>query len=277
MTTKPLRPGSHGKEWLIRLSTVVVALGIAVALNFLGQNFAQDQGKLLLALLNFAISASVGVVLNTWYDGHLTRQEVKRSGELHQQILQKLSSTVATDAEFIRLATQYGGREITSAAEVYTLWHELCWLIEKDYCATNYIDKIYDSPWAPSALEIQSAKVRAGAGQVTIRKIFVYDSSDEKTRKRSSISRQKNLQLREVLVSELAAHQETKAILDKCGGAAKLDFGIFDSRYLLIWHLDANRCVVGGRLVFDQAEIRSYSNIFSQLWTVAKDLVQPIS
>ena len=63
----------------------------------------------------------------------------------------------------------------------------------------------------------------------------------------------------------------------ECGGAAKLDFGIFDSRYLLIWHLDANRCVVGGRLVFDQAEIRSYSNIFSQLWTVAKDLVQPIS
>lgn len=272
MASQQSRSDSHWVHWGIKIGTVACAVIVGLALNFVGQSVFPDQTKLELALLNSALAASFGIIVSTWYDGYLTRHETKRNQELHQQILQKLSAEAQRDADFIRLAAQYGGTAIDGEEEMHKLWYELCWLIEKTYCATNYIDKIYDTPWAPAALAIQNAKVASVADHVSIRKIFIYDSEKEKLEKRPSIRSQNKLKLKEVLVSSLVNDSVTKAILDKEGGATKVDFGIFDDRYLLIWRLGPDRAVLGGSLVFDQKQIALYKGYFSKLWAVASDV-----
>jgi hypothetical protein len=124
-------------------------------------------------------AAVVGLVLAVHLDGLLLRDEVQDIRTSQGWLAKLAESPHLIDREFLKLILKYPGGKI-SGSQIMEAWHDLCWIFEKCYEATNYIkpNEIYTEAWARPALAIQIAKALSPR-DLQIRKVFLIDDGAE--------------------------------------------------------------------------------------------------
>lgn len=154
-------------------------------------------------------------------------------------------------------------------AEMSKSWIELLWQFEKTFSATNYIKKedFFDKPYADHGLAVQT--VQAMVRGSTIKKILIYDNDAELVRLEPTLQSQykAGLNVRYLQRNKIDSDRELAAMLSKLDG--NIDFGLFDSDIVLLWHLNSDRDVKGGTILFGKEQFTPYYNFFEAIFRAA--------
>ena len=156
-----------------------------------------------------------------------------------------------------------------SHEEMRTQWLYLLNRLRKTYDATNYIRDIYSKNWAQAALHVQIAK--KAEEDITIRKVFLFDSEEELIESARYIEEQEQIGVQTwyLLQSVLKASPLGKRIHEY--DVPSVDFGIFDGEKVLVWELDVQRAVTGGRFLFGSDHVGRHQTFFDGLCKLGRE------
>jgi hypothetical protein len=195
--------------------------------------------------------------------------------QLEIGVLNSLLADKVRHIEELESILRYGGTSL-NIESIDEVWLDLIWRCKEHYFATNYIrpSEIYRTGYAQAALRIQETKIKTR--HVSIKKVFILPDTDYDTDEIADIN--------SVLLEQHSAGIEVKTIkrskiqthVGLKGKASKLktiDFGLFDSRFVLLWHLNDNRNIDGGSVLVQQ-NVDLYRSFFDSLFTEA-DVFKP--
>ena len=188
-----------------------------------------------------------------------------------------LADRAKTNADLEELFKFRSGE--VSVHEMGEAWTYLLWRMRKSYRATNYIKnaEIYEMGYAKIALEIQAAKIKAQ--HVDIKKVFIVDNIQELKKMKTVFQNQHDLgiQVKYILHREI---QSKDILKGKACELDTIDFGLIDDRTTLLWLLDDERRIGGGRVLLGRKEFAKYEEFFDALFNEAQkyhDTVMRIS
>jgi len=198
-----------------------------------------------------------------------TKATLERVKEEHAELLRLLRERIEHDRDAYYILRAHEGR--LTQDQMTGIWLYLLNRLNRYYYATNFIDseKIYGTPWGKAALMIQTAKYIES--NVFISKVFLIRSPDEIAVLSQYLEEQRKVgvNIRYLPIEEV----ENDPSLCHSYGPGKpvpsIDFGIFDERILLVWDLNANREVTGGRTVFEEQVIDQHRQFFDALYKKA--------
>jgi hypothetical protein len=191
----------------------------------------------------------------------------------HQRKLDAMAESLglaARQQHRMQLALSKSGRTL-DPAETMPTWRDLTWCVHSRYRATNYIDieHFYDTGAAQKTIAVQKAKILAQ--DVAVQKVFIYDEKSEF----SSPVGQKLLQdhkdagvtmrfiARGVITATLAPQLRKLE-------AKNLDFAIFDSDVVLVWHLGSDRKMLDSEVLVGDTVVGRFDDFFRALWDQAE-------
>jgi hypothetical protein len=246
-------------EGLIGLFLVVVSL---VSLRFIKLHGADWTSEWLIAVVGFFVPFVIGDLL-------LVRTEVGELRASNENLRNALSTILQRSIPDLAFVIKHCSLHIPGD-KMPAVWAELCWLVQDNYKATNWMlpESIYEQPWGKAALDIQCCK--SWLNIANIQKVLIVQNETElntpKLEKRLREQVEAGITIRYIEHAELSNLVPLKPLLD----SETIDFGIFDDRYILLWIVDKERHLTGGRLIVDQAQVAGYSNDFDQLLTNSK-------
>lgn len=229
---------------------VLSLMAVCITLAVFGQlRGAPENSKETYTLLAAGLAALLAAHLAIAFDSIKLRE--KLDGDLAKLLSQH------PDEVLLQVAKRH--RHKLDAADVETVWYELCVAMQRHYKATNYVDlrSMYRTRLAQAAIAVQKAKIDALGLSVT--KIFVVDSVEE-----ASCSPD----IRDQKRAKIAARYMLRGALEPRGGRAlSIDFAIFDDQVVLEWTLDGRR-IVAGKVIdvrTDPSGVEAYIKLFGDI------------
>src|ERR1019366_156056 len=198
-----------------------------------------------------------------------TKATLERVKADHAELLRILGERIEHDRDAYYILRAHKG-QLTSD-QMTDIWLYLLNRLNKHYYATNFIDseKIYTTPWGKAALMIQTAKYIESS--VFIRKVFLIKNPDEIAVLSQHLEEQRKvgIDIYYLPIEEVKNDPSLCHLYGPEKPIPSIDFGIFDERIVLVWDLDANREVTGGRAVFEDQVIHEHRQFFGALYRKA--------
>lgn len=123
-------------------------------------------------------------------------------------------------------------------------------------------DQLYPTGYADAALAAQTAKIRAQ--KVNIRKVFIVDEPGELDEIESTPQKQQRqgIDVSYILCDKI---QTDRVLREIAKSLETTDFGLFDSRIALLWFLEKDRLLVGGKVLVRGETLERYRSFFNTL------------
>jgi len=192
------------------------------------------------------------------------RLELRKSID---QLSSALSFNLETDFERSDLFPS--PQQELKADQMPRIWLNLIFRFDTMFSATNFIpsDMMFDGKkYARLGREAQALKVNAGK---TVRKLLIFREADKESYK-NELQAQLGLGLcpKFIFYETICNDTNLRNKLDKLDS---IDFGLFDSKIVLIWLLDKDsRHVIGGRILFDVDRFNQYKDFYESVYTEAE-------
>lgn len=174
------------------------------------------------------------------------------------------------------MALKYAGRDL-NRLETEEAWKQISFRTRKNYCATNYIDmeEFYTKGIEDGMIALQLAKSRAE--KLHTRKVFLFQSEREAW-KEYNVAAMKahlgcdDLRIRYCIREDVVKGNTDDDLLKGIDGEENIDFAVFDDSVVLVWHLDEQRKVEGGRVILGKTPAKNFTAFFRSLYDRSKPI-----
>ena len=272
----------RGIEGLIGLFLVLVSFGL---LHFSKANVADWTGEWLIVVIGFFVPFVIGdlLLLRTGVgelrasnenlrkalstDLKNNRAAITDLEASNENLRNALSTSLKRPIPDLAILVKYGSRRIPRA-EMVEVWAELCWLVQDNYKATNWIhpESIYGQPWGKSALEVQCCKSRSKIANIQ-KVLIVEDVTELRTPQlQPGLEEQAEagIEIRYIEHAHIKKRLPLEGVFE---GLDTMDFGVFDDRYILLWFVhEQTRLLTEGQLIVEQGKVALYSQRFDRLF-----------